>query len=153
MRRWFPLVILLAAGSVESQTRMIVGNTLVALPPDPVIADARGGYGKGHGRSGGAPAPSPAPAAVSAPAPPSQPEGEIGRGEGSFQFVPQGSVIIPPYQPAQVRMQTVPAQPVPHVEAPCLECGTQTHVISVPVQLQLRTSVQAQTQVQTPRCP
>jgi hypothetical protein len=149
MRRWLPFVILLGAVSAEAQTRMIVGNTLVDVPPGMVLADAGRGHGKGHGRGAPSPGPSVSPAPATPPAPPAQPGGEIGRGEGSFQFVPSGSVIIPPV--AQVQ-PVPPPMAQPRVEAPCAECGT---AIDIPVRVWLRTAVQTGAAVSTSRsgCP
>jgi hypothetical protein len=140
MRRVLPFVLMLCAVPVitEAQQRVIVGNTLMDLGPGyTVVADAGRGHGKGHGRGAPSPGPSVSPTPATPPAPPAQPGGEIGRGEGSFQFVPSGSVIIPPV--AQVQ-PVPPPMAQPRVEAPCAECGT---TVTVPVQLHLRAAVQA----------
>jgi hypothetical protein len=149
MRRWLPLVLLLCATPAIAQTRWIVGNTLIDVPPGMVLADAGKGYGKGHGRGGGAaPAPSPAPSSSSQG--PSSSFGGESRGESSYTYQ-QAQPYQPPSYPPQVAQY-----PAPVTSGDCPACGT---TITVPVQIQLRTSLQAlapQAQPQAaapPPCP
>lgn len=141
---FFSFFLVWSAPAAEAQQRVIVGNTLVDIPPGVMLANGpspgRGGHGgKGHGRGSDAPAPAPA---VSAPTPTISVTND-GRGEASFQQFPAGSVVITP-----VQAQAQPVQPQPlytppqlRTETVCPECG-QTQVLTVPLQLHLRASVQ-----------